>query len=63
MYRNKHMFQDVKVDIMEGTAQKNVTIVKTRLLVGYRMENAIVLDVLALYTSFLYVKVRLYITI
>lgn len=63
MYKNKHVSQDVNLDIMERTAKKIVTIVKTRLLVGYRMENAIVLDVLALYTSFLYVKVRLYITI
>lgn len=63
MYENKHISQDVKLDIMERTAQIIVTIVKTRLLVGYRMENAIFLDVLALYTSFLYVKVRLYITI
>lgn len=46
MYKNKHISQDVNLDIMERTAQKIVTIVKTRLLVGYRMENAIVLDVL-----------------
>lgn len=60
MHKNKPIFQDVKLDIMERTAQKIVTIVRTTLLVGHRMENAIVLDVLALYISFHFVKVKLF---
>lgn len=41
---------------MESTAQRNVTIVKTTLLVGYKMENVMILDVLALDTSLRFVK-------
>lgn len=45
---------------MESTAQRNVTIVKTTLLVGYKMETVMILDVLALDTSLRFVKVNLY---
>lgn len=48
---------------MERAAQRNVTIVRTTLLVGYTMENVMILGVLTLYTSLRFVKVNLYITI
>lgn len=45
---------------MERTAQRNVTTVGTTLLVEYRMENVIIMGVLALDTSLRFVKVNLY---
>lgn len=45
---------------MGRTAQVIVIIVRTTLLVAYRMENVIIMDVLALYTSLRFVKVNLY---
>lgn len=52
----KSRFSDVKLDIMGRTAQVIVIIVRTTLLVAYRMENVIIMDVLALYTSLRFVK-------
>lgn len=54
------IIQDVRLDIMEETAQRNVTTVGTTLPVGYRMENVIIMGVLALDTSLRFVKVNLY---
>lgn len=45
---------------MERTAQRNVTTVGTTLLVGYIMENVMIMGVLALDTSLRLVKVHLY---
>lgn len=45
---------------MEETAQRNVIIVRTTLLVRYRMENVMILGVPALYTSIRFVKVNFY---
>lgn len=45
---------------MERTAQRNVTIVGTTLPVGYRMENVMIMGVLALDTSLHFVKVNQY---
>lgn len=44
---------------MERTAQRNVTTVGTTPPVGYRMENVMIMGVLALYTSLRFVKVNL----
>lgn len=52
----KSRFLDVSLEIMEETAHNNVIIVKTTRLVGYKMENVMILDVLALYTSLRFVK-------
>lgn len=52
----KFGFLDVRLDIMERTAQRNVTTVGKTLPVGYRMENVIIMGVLALYTSLRFVK-------
>lgn len=45
---------------MGRTAQVIVIIVRTTLLVAYRMENVIIMGVLALYTSLRFVKVNIY---
>lgn len=52
----KFRFLDVRLDIMERTAQRNVTTVITTLLVVYRMENVMIMGVLALDTSLRFVK-------
>lgn len=52
----KSRYLDVRLEIMEETAQRNVIIVRTTLLVRYRMENVMILGVPALYTSIRFVK-------
>lgn len=53
----KSRFSDVILDIMGRTAQVIVIIVRTTLLVAYKMENVILMGVLALDTSLRFVKV------
>lgn len=52
----KSRFSDVILDIMGRTAQVIVIIVRTTLLVAYKMENVIIMGVLALDTSLRFVK-------
>lgn len=52
-------FKDVILDIMGRTAQVIVIIVRTTLLVAYKMENVIIMGVLALDTSLRFVKVSI----
>lgn len=50
----------MKLDIIGRTAQVIVIIVRTTLLVAFRMENVIIMGVLALFTSLRFVKVNIY---